>query len=208
MKNKGWSSFPAALRFSYMHLITKSTWEFMMLTYLVVSGICLISGILSGMAGFGALIIMVPALLLMMGIDVIVPLSVFCGIATQGLTAFSFRRHIRKDSLARLLIGSLPGIWLGSSLLLYLPEIMLRAAMGVLLICYVFWSVFSKLSPPVRPPAAGWAYVTGFFCGAFGEPSASTVHLLSSTQRAPTGRHKKFARFSGYSAECFLSLPR
>ena len=140
----------------------------MMITYLAVSCICFISGILSGMAGFGALIIMVPALLLMMGFDVIVPLSVLCGIATQAYIAFSFRRHIRKDSLARLLIGSLPGIWLGSSLLLHMPEVFLRAAMGILLICYVLWSVFGKLPPPVRPPAAVWAYVTGFCCGAFG----------------------------------------
>jgi uncharacterized membrane protein YfcA len=142
--------------------------EFVMFSYFAVSCICFISGILSGMAGFGALIIMVPALLLMMGMDVIIPLSVFCGLATQGLNAFSFRRYIRKDALGQLLLGSLPGIWIGSSLLLHMPEVMLRAAMGVLLICYVLWSVFGKLPPPIRPPAAVWAYVTGFFCGAFG----------------------------------------
>ena len=139
-----------------------------MLTYLAVACICFISGILSGMAGFGALIVMVPALLFMMGIEIIIPLSVFCGLATQGFTAFSFRRHIRQESLGRLLLGGLPGIWFGSSLLLYMPEAMLRAAMGVLLMCYVLWSVFGKLPPASRPPAAIWAYVTGFFCGAFG----------------------------------------
>ena len=139
-----------------------------MIAYLAVACICFISGIISGMAGFGALIIMVPALLLIMGIDVIVPLSVFCGIATQAFNAFAFRRHIRKDALVGLLLGSLPGIWLGSSLLLHVPEVLLRAAMGILLLSYVLWSVFGKLPPPVRPPAAVWAYVAGFFCGAFG----------------------------------------
>jgi len=137
-------------------------------SYLAVACICFISGILSGMAGFGALIIMIPALLLMMGMDVIVPLSVFCGIATQALIAFSLRHHIRKDSLAPLLLGSLPGIWLGSSLLLYMHEFVLRSAMGILLICYVLWSVFGKLPAPIRPPAAIWAYVAGFFSGVFG----------------------------------------
>ncbi|MDR2696244.1 MAG: sulfite exporter TauE/SafE family protein [Deltaproteobacteria bacterium] len=130
--------------------------------------ICFASGILSGVAGFGALIIMVPALLLMMGMDVIIPLSVLCGLATQSFNTFVFRRHIRKDSLGRLLLGSLPGIWLGSSLLLHMPEVALRAAMGVLLVCYVLWSVFGELPPPGSPPAAIWAYVAGFFCGAFG----------------------------------------
>ena len=139
-----------------------------MIAYLAVVCICFISGILSGMAGFGALIVMVPALLLMMGADVVIPLCVFCGIATQASSSFYFRRHIRKDSLGQLLLGSLPGIWLGGSLLLYLPEIILRAAMGVLLISYVLWSIFGKLPPPSRPPAAIWAYVAGFFSGAFG----------------------------------------
>ena len=139
-----------------------------MIFYLTITCICFISGILSGMAGFGALIIMVPALLLMMGMDVIVPLSVFCGIATQAFMAFSFRRFIRKDSIAQLLLGSLPGIWIGSSLLLYMPEFALRGAMGVLLICYVLWNFFGKLPPASCPPAAIWAYVAGFFSGAFG----------------------------------------
>jgi uncharacterized membrane protein YfcA len=139
-----------------------------MFVYIAVSCICFISGILSGMAGFGALIIMVPALLLMMGVDVIVPLSVLCGIATQAYNAFAFWRYIRKDSLGQLLLGSLPGVWLGSSLLLYMPEYILRCAMGVLLICYVLWSVFGGLRPPDRRPAAIWAYIAGFFSGAFG----------------------------------------
>ena len=139
-----------------------------MLLYLAVSCICFFSGILSGMAGFGALIIMIPALLLMMGADAAIPLGVFCGIATQSFNTFFFRRHIRKESLGRLLIGCLPGVWLGSSLLLHMPEALLRLAMGVLLMCYVLWSVFGKLPPPSRPPAAIWAYAAGFCCGAFG----------------------------------------
>ena len=139
-----------------------------MLLYLTLSCICFVSGILSGMAGFGALIIMIPALLLMMGADVVIPLGVFCGLATQASVSFLFRRHIRKESLGKLLLGSLPGVWLGSSLLLHMPEILLRAAMGVLLMCYVAWNIFGKLPPPVRPPAAVWAYVAGFCSGAFG----------------------------------------
>ncbi|MDR0466674.1 MAG: sulfite exporter TauE/SafE family protein [Deltaproteobacteria bacterium] len=142
--------------------------DIMMLMLLAVSGICFVSGVLSGMAGFGALIVMVPALLFLMELDVIIPLSVFCGIATQGYNAFSFRRHVPKGSLVKLLLGALPGIWLGGSLLLHMPEAVLRAAMGILLICYVLWSVFSKPRPPMRPPGAVWAYAAGFFCGAFG----------------------------------------
>lgn len=136
--------------------------------YVIIGLICIASGVLSGVAGFGALIIMVPALLLMMPVDIIVPLGVLCGIATQTYNVATFRRHIRTDALGKLLLGSLPGIWVGSSLLLHLPEVALRCSMGGLLICYVLWSTFGKLPPPTRQPAAVWAYTAGFFSGAFG----------------------------------------
>lgn len=139
-----------------------------MIFYIAVSSICFISGVLNGMAGFGALIIMVPLLLLFMGLDVIVPLSVLCGIAPQALMVIIFRQYLRKDSLSRLFIGSLPGIWVGSSVLLYMPESLLRAVLGVLVICYVLWSVFGGLSPKNRNPSPLWAYAAGFFSGAFG----------------------------------------
>ena len=139
-----------------------------MFVYGAITGICFMSGILSGMAGFGALIIMVPSLLLIMGMDVVIPLSVFCGAATQSLNVYTFRRHIRKEPLIRLLLGSVPGIWLGSSLLLHMPEFLLRAALGFLVLSYVLWSVFGTAPRPSRPPAAVWAYAAGFFSGAFG----------------------------------------
>lgn len=138
-----------------------------MFIYASIVLICFAGGLISGIAGFGALIIMVPALLFILGMNVIIPLSVLCGIATQGANVFSARRHIKKNSLSHILLGSLPGIWLGSSLLIHLPEVFLRCVMGALIIFYVLWSVFGKLSPPTSPPATIWAYVTGFFCGSF-----------------------------------------
>ena len=139
-----------------------------MISYIAIASICFISGVLNGMAGFGVLIIMVPPLLFFMGMDVIIPLSVLCGIATQGLIVSVFRQHLRKTSLTQMLLAALPGIWLGSSLLLYMPEYALRGALGVLIMCYALWSIFGKLPPPSRSPSSLWAYAAGFFSGAFG----------------------------------------
>lgn len=138
-----------------------------MFIYASIVLICFVGGLISGMVGFGALIITVPALLFVLGMNVIIPLSVLCGIATQGVNVFSFRRHIKLNSLSHILLGSVPGIWLGSSLLIHLPEVFLRSAMGILIICYVLGSVFGKLSPPTHPPATIWAYIAGFFSGSF-----------------------------------------
>ena len=130
--------------------------------------VCFVSGLLSGVMGFGALIIMVPALVFLVGPGTAIPLGVLCGIASQSMNAFFHRRHIQTDALVPLLLGSLPGIWLGSAFLFHLPETWLRAALGAFIVCYVLWSLFGRLPPPTRPPAAFWAYTAGFFSGAFG----------------------------------------
>ena len=131
--------------------------------------VCFFGGVLSGLAGFGALIIMVPALVLLVGMAVTIPLGVLCGVATQGMNVWFYRSHVHKQALFRLLLGSLPGIWIGGSLLIYLPEPILRAMLGTLIVGYVCWSFrIRKLPCPTGEPAAIWAYVAGFFCGGFG----------------------------------------
>lgn len=130
--------------------------------------VCLASGLLSGAMGFGALIIMIPALVLLVGIGTAIPLGVLCGIASQTMNAFIHRKHIKKEALLQLLLGSLPGIWLGSAFLFRLPEAWLRAALGMFIICYVLWSLLCKLPPPTKPPTKIWAYLAGFLSGAFG----------------------------------------
>lgn len=130
--------------------------------------VCFASGVLSGVMGFGALIIMVPALVLLVGPGTAVPVGVLCGIASQGMNWYAHRAHLRKDALVPLFLGSLPGVWLGSTVLFRLPEIWLRAALGAFIVGYVLWISFGKLPPPTRPPASFWACLTGFLSGAFG----------------------------------------
>jgi len=130
--------------------------------------ICLVGGLLSGVTGFGALIIMVPSLVFFLDMSTAIPLGIFCGIGLQSAGTCAYRVHIEVKPLLQILLGSLPGVWLGSSLLLYMPEIWLRAVLGVLIICYVLWNVTGAHSTPARPPAAVWVYVAGFFSGAFG----------------------------------------
>ena len=126
-------------------------------------------GLLNGMTGFGALIVMVPLLVLFLDMNVAVPLGVLCGIMLQLSGTLAYRTHIDKKRLLHMFIGGLPGIWLGSALLYHLPELWLRAALGALILFYVGWSVFfGRFRPPTHPPATVWAYVAGFFSGAFG----------------------------------------
>ena len=131
--------------------------------------VCFSGGLLSGLAGFGALIIIIPALTLLVGMNVAVPVGIFCGIAIQGINAYLYRAHIQKNTLARMLAGGLPGIWIGGTLLVHLPEPLLRFFLGILIIGYVLWRFLQrKLPAPTGEPATPWAYVAGFFSGGFG----------------------------------------
>ena len=139
-----------------------------MISYICIALICFAGGLLSGVTGFGALIIMVPSLVFFLDMSTAIPLGIFCGVGLQSSGAFAYRTRIEIKPLVQMLFGSLPGVWLGSSFLLHMPEIWLRAILGILVICYVLWNAFSKHAVPACPPAALWAYVAGFFSGAFG----------------------------------------
>ena len=139
-----------------------------MISTICIALTCFIGGLLSGATGFGALIIMVPLLVVFLDMSTAIPLGIFCGIGLQSAAAFAYRTRIVVKPLFQLLLGSLPGVWLGSFFLLYMPEIWLKAALGLLIICYVVWNVFRNHPVAIRPPAAVWAYVAGFFSGAFG----------------------------------------
>jgi len=125
-------------------------------------------GLLHGVTGFGALIIMVPMMALFMDMNTAIPLGVLCGCALQIFTAFVYRTQTEKKTLLHMLSAGLPGVWLGGSLLLHMPDAWLKALLGILVICYVLWQTCGKLPPPVHPPAAAWVWAAGFLAGVFG----------------------------------------
>ena len=139
-----------------------------MISHICIALICFAGGLLSGATGFGGLIVIVPSLVFFLDMSTAIPLGIFCGIGLQSCGAFAYRARIERKPLVRMLLGSLPGVWLGSAFLLHMPEIWLRAALGGLILWYVLWNAFSKHAVPACAPAAVWAYVAGFFSGAFG----------------------------------------
>ncbi len=134
--------------------------------YAIAGLICFFGGLINGVTGFGALIIMVPLLIHFMDMSTAIPMGVLCCIAMQARGAAVNHAHVHKSSLLRLLLGSLPGIWLGSALLSRIPDLWMRLALGILFICYSLWNLLGRYVPPKHPPALHWAYAAGFFSGA------------------------------------------
>ncbi len=136
--------------------------------YAAVVVISFLGGLINGATGFGALIVMVPLLLMFLDMSTAIPMGVLCCIIMQAQGVVVFRKHIHTRNLLPLVLGSLPGVWLGSSFLSSLPEVWLRTALGLLCIGYAIWSLAGSHTPVTGPPKSFWAYIAGFFSGALG----------------------------------------
>jgi hypothetical protein len=164
--------------------------------------ICFCGGLLNGLAGFGGLVLVIPAMALVLGMGITIPVAVLCGVAIQAFNSYLYRAHVQKKPLSRMIIGALPGIWLGSSLLIHLPEPLLRFLLGLLLIVYVLLH-FLQRTPvvPTKEPATPWAWVTGFFSGgfgaAFGISGPPVVIYLTRTNWTPEAIRAFIAVFCG-----------
>lgn len=135
---------------------------------ILIGCVCFVGGMLNGATGFGALIVMVPMLLMVLDMQTAIPLGVICCVVLQLLGAITFRRHIQRPTLARLMLGSLPGIWLGTTLLWRVPKLYMKAVLGVLFFAYALWCLIRRQAQPQKPPASFWAYFAGFCSGALG----------------------------------------
>jgi len=136
--------------------------------YILTAAICFAGGLIAGATGFGALLIMIPLLFLYLDMSTAIPVGVLCSFFIQAQGAIIYRSHIQTTFLIPLIVSSLPGVWLGSLLLKYTPEIWLRAVLGLFFASYAIWSFCSKTEAATRPPAMIWAYIAGFFSGILG----------------------------------------
>ncbi|MEJ2690257.1 MAG: sulfite exporter TauE/SafE family protein, partial [Deltaproteobacteria bacterium] len=70
-----------------------------------------------GVTGFGSALVAVPLLSLFMDIRTVVPLSILYGLIVTLFLTYRMRRHVDRKRLLPLIIGCLPGIAVGCSLL-------------------------------------------------------------------------------------------
>ncbi len=128
---------------------------------LTVAGISLFAGLLGSLVGVGGGIIVVPALSLLLGVDIrhAIAASIISVIATSSGAASSYvREHITNIRLAMLLeIATAAGALTGAFLATVVSGRGLFLLFGVVL-CYTAWSMLRKKSAAARPaPPDPWA---------------------------------------------------
>lgn len=94
----------------------------------------LVSGTVSGLAGFGFALVCVPMLLLVYDPATVIPVSVALSVFTATTIAFEARRDVEMKSIALLLPFALVGLVLGVEVLRAANPELIRVAVGIVVV--------------------------------------------------------------------------
>jgi len=137
-----------------------------MLTPLLISIIFLLAGFIQGMTGFGSALVAIPLLSLFLDIKSAVPLCILNSLVITTYLSLKMRRYLDAKKILPLCIAAVPGIIVGSTILDKVSSTIIRICLGILLIAYSAYSLFSRPKP--RKLHKAWSYIAGFSSGAIG----------------------------------------
>lgn len=118
--------------------------------------------------GFGESLTAVPLLILFIPVDVAVPLSVLISIFIAAVVVIQDRKQIQFKSAKWLILFAVLGIPVGLALLIYGNESTIKAILGILLVLYAVYSLFSKTKFTLQTDHKVWLFICGFFSGVLG----------------------------------------
>lgn len=137
-----------------------------MTTYMLAGLIFFAAGFVQGLTGFGSALVAIPLLSLIIDVKWAVPLCILNGLIITVYLSLHLQRHLDQKKILPLVIGSIPGVFVGATLLQQVDAAVIRTGIGLLLISYALYNVLVRPRPVC--PAKAWGYLAGFFTGAIG----------------------------------------
>ncbi|MGB8992237.1 MAG: sulfite exporter TauE/SafE family protein [Desulfobaccales bacterium] len=137
-----------------------------MYEYFLLCLIIAFAGFTQGFSGFGAVLVSLPCLTLLLPIKTVVPLVNLMSCCINLILIIQLRRHLQWPKILPLLLASLPGIPLGVYFLKTVAPWKLELLLGAVLISFPFYSRYTRTS--ARSLHQGWAYLAGFCSGCLG----------------------------------------
>jgi len=137
-----------------------------MLTLTLMSIIFFVAGLIQGLSGFGSALLAMPLLTIFLDAKIAVPLCVLNGLLITSYLTLELKGSLDREKILPLLIGCLPGVFLGVTFLKNTSSSVIKLLLGVLIICYGFYAMF--FHPKPRKIPAIWSYVAGFSTGFIG----------------------------------------
>src|ERR1700683_856604 len=118
--------------------------------------------------GFGEALIAVPLLAFTIPIEVAVPLAVLLSITIAAVVVVQDCRKIHKRTTACFLAPTFLGIPLGIALLTSVPQHLVKAALGIVIVAFSGYSLLGKRPPELSSDSRLWLLGCGFFAGVLG----------------------------------------
>lgn len=131
--------------------------------FLLAGLIFLFAGIVQGLTGFGAGLLAIPLLCLIMDVKSAVSLCILSTLIISTTMAYDLRRFLDHRKIIPLLLGSLPGVVVGTMLLRQVDQDLIKNLLGILLICVSCLNLLFR--PRALNPSLFWGYLAGFFSG-------------------------------------------
>ncbi|RJX25433.1 MAG: sulfite exporter TauE/SafE family protein [Desulfurivibrio sp.] len=128
--------------------------------------IFLAAGFTQGISGFGSALVAMPLLLLFLDARTAVPLCMLNGLIITAFLSLQLRRNVDWRKIRPLVIGCLPGIYVGARFLKEADSDLIKLLLGVMLVGYALYNMFCKPGPGTVAPF--WSYIAGFFTGVIG----------------------------------------
>lgn len=145
--------------------------------YLPILVIFFCGAFTQGLTGFGFALVSIPLLVLFVDIKTAVPLCMLSGLVITAFLSLQLRAHLDWRKIKPLLIGCLPGILVGTFLLIKVNEPLFKISLGTMLIAYALYRLFLVAEPRAIHRAWGWAagFATGAISAAFSAGGPPTI---------------------------------
>jgi uncharacterized membrane protein YfcA len=134
----------------------------------VAVGVIFVGMLIGGVTGFGSSLVTTPFLLLLGApLQLVVTANLLMVLVTRVGVAARWRTHITPRRPLLLILGSVPGLYLGTALLSWVDVSTLKRTAGVVTILAVVVQVWNARRPP-PPPILGAPLVAGLLGGILG----------------------------------------
>lgn len=165
--------------------------------YFLIGVIALLAGFIQGLSGFGSVLIALPMLVLFLDFDKAVPLVSIWGMTINTILLAQLRAHLRLQLVLPLTMAAIPGIPLGVYVLKNADIRVLEMLLGVLLLIFSLYFVFS--GGKTRKLSIAWLYAAGFCSGCLGGSLAmSGPPVIVYTALQPWDKDEMKSTLTGY----------
>jgi uncharacterized membrane protein YfcA len=136
----------------------------------VVVTVVFVATLVRSALGFGEALIAVPLLAFVLPVTVAAPIAALLSITVSTVVVAQDWRHVQLGSASRLVLSTMIGIPIGLFLLRSVPEVVVKAALGVMVAGFAASSLFARETTTLQDDRLAWLFgaIAGVLGGAYG----------------------------------------